>query len=335
MQPPRKPDITSFEHASLLVDAFERLLASRGVVIGTGSELEHGCLVLKELYEQHMRAKAGMSTAAWPKLRDDLQRSIGILNLMQLILAHAEHPSFDALLPHLRLLSEGAACQTKAAPATDSVSNKLFELRLALACIRTGTDLILDDPVRSSGGKNPDIMCRMRDGRIWGFACKVIHGKAPMSLFQLLESGTNQIERSIADVGLVVTSLKNRLPHEGLFPELVPTEGPDGPILGVQRDWANAALALSAIFRERVDEMVKHVGVEEVAHVLRGKKALPAIACPLETVIGVSTGGRPVPTILSFLHTVRMDWGVAKRLDHDAERILDDVNSGLAVGRPA
>ena len=156
-----------------------------------------------------------------------------------------------------------------------------------------------------------------------------------MSLFQLLESGTNQIERSIADVGLVVTSLKNRLPHEGLFPELVPTEGPDGPILGVQRDWANAALALSAIFRERVDEMVKHVGVEEVAHVLRGKKALPAIACPLETVIGVSTGGRPVPTILSFLHTVRMDWGVAKRLDHDAERILDDVNSGLAVGRPA
>lgn len=316
------------------VDAFKQLLYSKGIEIKSGSELEYDCQVLKEIYYQHLKFKSGDATSVWPKFRDDLQRSIGALNLIQLILSQAEHPNFDVLVPHLRLLSNGAISQTKSAPSTDSISNKIFELRLALSCLRIGSELSLDDPIKSSGGKNPDIMCRLRDNKIWGFACKVIHGDAPMSFFHLFESGVAQIEKSQAEIGLVIVSMKNRIPHEEIFPELGQTNG-EGVILGAHPKWESVRMIISSLFQQRVDDMVKHVGNGQIANMLRGKKALPAIACPLEAVIGIATDRGPVPTILSYLHTIRMDWGVAKRLDKSAEQILRDLNAGLAVGRPS
>ncbi len=258
-----------------------------------------------------------------------------MLNLAQLVTSLAGHPEFHKVVPHLRLLNEGSAAQTRPARAGDQASNKLFELRFGLACLASGHDLELDDPFSTSGGKNPDVLCVMRDGKQWGFACKVSHGDAPMTLFERFREGVDQIERSPAALGLVVVSMKNRLPHDEVFPSLgKDSDGDD--LLGALPDYRIARRELSAEVVRRVNEMVQHVSEEQVANELRERKALPGICCPVEAVVAVAPpgGGAPIPTNLSYLHTVRTDWGVAKRLDGAAERILEDINAGLLAGRP-
>jgi hypothetical protein len=105
--------------------------------------------------------------------------------------------------------------------------------------------------------------------------------------------------------------------------------------LGAFPEYEMARAELSAVLQGRVDEMVGHVGLEPIADTLRSRKALPGLCSPLEAVIAVCPpdGRTPVPTILSYLHTVRLDWGVPKRLDETAEDILKDLNCGLVVGR--
>jgi hypothetical protein len=71
--------------------------------------------------------------------------------------------------------------QTTRNAVTDDAGNKVLELRVALACLRCGSELELDDPDGQSKGTNPDVISRMPDGRRWGFACKVVHSDRPQT----------------------------------------------------------------------------------------------------------------------------------------------------------
>jgi hypothetical protein len=219
---------------------------------------------------------------------------------------HAGHTDFAQLVPHLRLLNHGSALQNLPAGWDDKVSNKLFELRFALACMRGGTELLVDDPDASSGGTNPDVIARMLQRKRWGFACKVISGDAPMTLFERIEEGVEQIERSPCDVGVVAISMKNRMPNDVLFPVL--EEHEDRIVIGAHVEWQQVQELMSAAWRERFEAMRSHVGVAELARIFEGKKAIPAVMCAMETVTAVVHPDFELPMLmlLSFLHVESM-----------------------------
>lgn len=328
---PNQSEMTSFSDVSKQVDMFEELLLKLGLPIKTGSQLEHGCLVLKELLDEHTRALSGDQIESTIEFRDDLQIALGVLNIIQLSLANQDHQNFSSVFSHLKLLGSGSVAQTTPSAYNDDVGNKLFELRLALACLNTGTELEMDDPDVSSKGTNPDILCKMRDGRLWGFACKVIHGDAPMSLFDNLAKGVDQIECSPADIGLVVISLKNKLPHNEIMPLTKNFLGE--PSYGFQQNWQAIKSQLSHKFQTLVFDMVQHVGQDSVSNLFLNKKTLPSLSSPLETTAIIKTSLGSTPTFCSYLHTATLENG-ATRFDSHALQILFDINSGLNPNRP-
>lgn len=298
---PKPDEIIPTDDADRAVDAFERILHQHGIEIEGGSLLEDSCLLLKRQRDLHESAARGDRTPVTEEFRLELQAAIGIMAAVRLIVRHAEHPDFNQLVPHLRLLNRGSVLQTLPADYIDKASNKLFELRVALAAMGTGQDVRLDDPDSSSGGDNPDVIARMLDGRRWGFACKVINGDAPMTLFQNIEKGVDQIERSDCDVGLVVVSLKNRLPHDEVFPVL--ERDSDRIVVGAHVLWENARDAMADACAIRFARMKEHVGIGHYADVFRARKSLPAVAGAMEAVTASVVDGSdlPVLTLISFL----------------------------------
>ncbi|MEQ1735829.1 MAG: hypothetical protein ABL886_05455 [Rhodoglobus sp.] len=299
---PKPNEIILADDADRAVDAFEQVLGRHGIEIRKGSLLEHSCLLLKRQRDLAERAASDSQTPITMQFRRELQEATGIMAPVRLIVRHAEHPDFGQLVPHLKLLNEGSVLQTLPADYMDKASNKLFELRIALAAMGTGREILVDDPDTSSGGNNPDVLARMLDGLRWGFACKVINGDAPMTLFENIEKGVDQIERSDCDVGLVLLSLKNRLPHEEIFPVLETHK--DGIVVGAHLEWENARNAMSRAFNTRLAAMIEHAGADHYVRLFKGKKALPAVACALEAVTASFIEGveLPVQTVISFLH---------------------------------
>ncbi len=304
---PKPNEVIVTDDADQAVDAFEQILGRHGIEIEKGSLLEHSCLLLKRQRDLNESAALGDQTPITEQLYQELQEAIGIMAPVRLIVRHAAHPDFGQLVPHLRLLNQGSVLQTLPANYMDKASNKLFELRVALAAMGTGQAILVDNPDTSSGGGNPDVLARMADGRRWGFACKVINGDAPMSLFQNIEKGVAQVECSDCDVGLVVGSLKNRLPHDEVFPVLERHQ--DRIVVGAHLDWKNARDAMSRACAEKFAAMREHVGLTQYASTFEGKKALPYVVGAMEAVTASVIEGAdlPVLTLVSFLHVETLD----------------------------
>ena len=143
------------------------------------------------------------------------------------------------------------------------------------------------------------------------------------------EMGRARRDRNPARSGAHLHAIR----HDALFPVKTQSDRED-VVLGAHRNPMWAASILAGAFQSRVDGMVRHVGPTGVADMVRGKKALPALACPLEAVVGVTGDGHAYPTLISFLHTVRLDWEDRDGLDDEATlAVLRDINDGLAVGR--
>jgi hypothetical protein len=318
--------LLTFEAAEKLVFEFEGLLQAQGITIAPGSELSRGCELLMELKERHKNPR----DEPWATLRADLQLAVGTLQIVRHVIRSRASTGFQQLVPHLKLLSEGSVAQNVASDREDDVSNKILELLVACGLVDRVTDLELDDPVKSSGGRNPDVLCRF-DGPTWGFACKAIHGDAPMTLFGNLEKGVNQIEASAAETGIVVFNFKNRLPHAEIFPGL--SEGKD-PVLFAYRDVDAAVWKLQTWVRKRFEAMVAEVTPDELWKFLRPKKALPGALVVVETGVGAVTDKGPLPTLLGFLQLIPLVFSPLSLPDPFAGKpmgCLRQLNDGLQL----
>src|SRR5207245_2399261 len=72
---------------------------------------------------------------------------------------------------------------------------------------------------------NPDVLSTF-DGVRWGFACKVLNSPtfSPLTMFERLSDGIEQIEKSPAQVGCVVLNFKNVIDHNRTWPIRNPRE---------------------------------------------------------------------------------------------------------------
>ena len=135
-------DRYTYETARDKAERLEDLLAGHGITIASGSALERATLSIHDLfYKQQDRPDRDI--ADFRKLFSDM---IGIAELGTQILATADHPQFDSLLPHLELLNADAILQNQWSPVTEQESNKVFELLVACWAMACGTEVTLDDP---------------------------------------------------------------------------------------------------------------------------------------------------------------------------------------------
>lgn len=318
-------ELTSFAEGERLVFEFQKILEKQGIEIATGSELERGCMLLMELNERHKKPRDDV----WSSLREDLQLAVGTLQIIKHVVAGVGHADFIKLVPHLRLLSDGSVAQNVRADREDEVSNKILELLVGCGLLGRVSQLELDDPVKSSGGTNPDVLCTFEGSR-WGFACKAIHGDASMSLFDNLKKGVDQIEVSAAETGIVVFNFKNRIPHSEFFPH---TGGSD-PILYAHRDHYAAVDNLVTWVRRRFDAMVAEVTPDELWKFLRTKKALPGALAIVETGVGVMSDRGPLPTLLGFVQLIPLCFSplnLPDPFDGAPMRCFRQLNDGLQL----
>lgn len=325
--------ITSLADAEAASDRFEALLHTLGVELVKGGELERLHLVLKQLADWHDGEGA---PAAGKDLRGEFRDLVGVTQIIDLALK-LPPTSLPQFKKHFDLLNSGTPLQNQQAPRNDPSGDKTLELLVGLAALRMGAAVTLDDPDNAKGD-NPDVLATFA-GDVWGFACKVPSGDAPATLFERVEDGVKQIERSPATRGLVVLNFKNRFDHNAAMPVL--GKDADGDLtLGVHRDHQQLVEDLRKFNEQRVRAMAEHATAPVMAQLFAGKKALPAVAIISQTTAGVrlpasiappGLAGAPVPTRIGFVQLVLLTQSAADEARVESARpMLSALNDALA-----
>lgn len=235
-------------------------------------------------------------------IRPEYSDMAALAELGSQLIRVGDHPNFSALAPHLQLLNTGEASQNRRAPVTDQDANKIFELLAACYAMQWSDTVELDHPVKSSGGRNPDVIAVLPEGRL-GIACKVLHSKAEQTIIDRLVDGLDQIDRGRCDRGFVFISLKNVLDRDQYWPGERDEHGSytwsafpgfDEPLslLKEELDSINASL-------------VEHVGDVDVLHELFvGRKAAPVVVFSAHVMCAVMVNGTPASATLRMPYVI-------------------------------
>jgi hypothetical protein len=239
-------------------------------------------------------ARAASSNYA-PEFRPAIANAVSILDLASKLVRLEDHPSFHALLPHLQLLGSGAFSQAEASRFSADDANKLFEFHVALMVMDECETVELDSPTRSRGN-NPDILTT-HGGRKWGIACKALYSDSFQALIQRVEEGISQVERSQAEIGLLIFSLKNLIDHGVFWP--VPGTVELG---GAGNTGFLPTIHSGSALREQVTsymDQARNYFDQEIPHralvdLFLGKRCRPQIGFPVVTAGVAISGGRVV-----------------------------------------
>ena len=262
-----KDQFYTFFDADKLVDEFESVLSENGLNIVPGSELERLCLNITDLVEKHLK----------PHLRDEnidyrpyFRECLGLTDLITKIVKSSKHVNFQTVLPYLKKLNDNNPIQNAKTSVLDQYNNKLFELYIATLCLNlNGRSIAIDDPDHSIGD-NPDVIVEI-DSKLWGFGCKTLHSKHPMTIFENIEKAVDQIEKSIADVGIPIINIKNILDHDTFWPELT-VAGSNVKEFGAFTDIQFPFSKVIEFCNQMQKDIIDHVGHDKVHSVFDGKK---------------------------------------------------------------
>jgi hypothetical protein len=319
-------DMYSFADAEAQVKEFEGFLVARGIRVENGSDLERLCLnVFDVLHKHQVPAHQNAQADVRPWLREVL----GMNQLIRQVLRVRHHPDVAKLDGHLRLLNRGLPAQNVAAPVTDAAANKVFELTVATAAMLHCGDIELDDP-NHAVGDNPDVLAAF-DGRAWGIACKVAHSISGQTLFDNLQKGVDQIDKSKADVGVVVINLKNVIKHDDYWSILNQDEWRKGDEPRFS-SFINYVDALNKLKME-VDSIAARIraaaGDRSLLALFDGRKALPAVLFYVPTAIGTLVQGMPMPAALGFLNLQEI--GQVESRDRAVLNLLNDGMQSVRI----
>jgi hypothetical protein len=232
------------------------------------------------------------------------------------------HPDFGELTEHFKLLVDGRITLNEACTDPTSGTARLFELLVALAVLRIGTDVEADDPIHSSQGTNPDVLANIGVNR-WGFACKLLYSLTGKALHRAVKKGVDQIEKSNAVTGVVIVSLNNLLDYSSIL----------GDVANGGLGWPTIQEPLD-LMKKLVDEKKAQLGREVQANKLdalfRGKKAQPVIVLYTHavTLVMSAVGPHPLPALLRFLSGIPLgDSSTAAATLENLNRSLQDIQA--------
>ncbi|WP_213775715.1 hypothetical protein [Bradyrhizobium sp. dw_78] len=250
--------------ASDLVDRFEELLATHSISVPRHTETGADMLPFRSILEMVRQGFAGNPD----DLRKEYTAALAVHDLAAKLLQVRHLPGFDALIPHLRILAEGAIHLTEPPPSNSDGYNKLIEVYWASLCLAAGLSVELDHPT-ASDGRNPDIITSAT-GRVdrHGYAFKTIRSQYPQSILDHLRKGVDQIERSSSTAGIVALHLTPRLQSAAIWPEG-----------GCFLHWGRPAIAVSEACHAMLTQMVSENERGTIDGIFRGKKTSGDVLC--------------------------------------------------------
>ena len=197
---------------------------------------------------------------------------------------------------------------------------------MATLCLGLNTDQIYVDDPNQSKGDNPDIIARI-DGNNWGFGCKALHSQHHQTIFKNIEEAVDQIEKSESEIGIPVLTIKNIVDHDQFWPVINIQEFESGeePIFGSFLDLNVPASMMNAFVEKMYQELVSHIGIENIRSTFKDKKSQPGclIYCPTATSLVINQ--YPVTTRLNIFHLMPFDdvsmecISVMKKLNHQLQ----------------
>lgn len=311
----------------------EALLRKHGLHIASTSALEAIALsVFQVLYERESPPFENFAD-----VRERWKHLIGMNELAGLILSVEAHPEFAKLIPALDLLNQGMSIQNMPSSVRDQATNKVFELFAGILSLNSGgTDIELDD--EDGKGLNPDVLVTI-DGRRWGIACKAFHGDNPEGFITHLEKAIEQIEKSPAEVGVVLITIKNLLDQNKYWSITNVQEAENGepPLFSAFLD-PNRPFDLLLSDANAVGTALRdYLPAGYLENAFKGKKALPGFLVWASVVSAVVFDEHPTPTsarVMTWQHVLPIDprdFEVLQRL-HDAAYASDrDENTHAAT----
>lgn len=250
--------------ASDIVDRFEELLARHNISIPrhpqTGADMLPFWYLLKLI-------RSGF-TGTPDQLRGEFTAAVAVHDLAAKVLEVSGHSQFADLLPHLKMLADGAIHLTEPQPAYADAYNKLIEVYWATLCLSAGLAVTLDDP-ENADGKNPDVITMDLSGKPQhAYAFKTIRSPHTQSILGHVTKGIDQIEKSASVDGIVALHLTPRLQTAGVWP-------PDGYFAS----WTHPAVYVAGLMRAMVSQIVLDNGQAAIDALFAGKKAVGSVLC--------------------------------------------------------
>ena len=319
-----RPDAFTFAEIIQLSLDFEALLRPKcsELEIRRGSPFETAALAAIQMIESFRDIRLHDRTRDY---RHEWRQAIALGDMLRKVMTASNLPFFGQLWPHvLLLLGEGNIALNLWNPKEDSDADKIFELYMALVLAPLCSDLVLDHPVRSAGGKNPDVIAQL-DRLRWAFSCKVMHSDSSKTFLDRVRDGVAQIKRSDADCGVVVVSLKNQLPHDkywGAFREKNSSEikylGPYDPEAVV----GDILTICHKYHEEVISELLG--GPYAFNELFNGTQAIPTVLLHLCTSIGVGGKGQAGFRFIRIFYSLNAD-----PLQPNIEATLNKLNESL------
>ena len=317
-------ELTSFSDAGRFAEQFEEVLrGSYGIAIKKGSDLEAVSLDL--MFLEDFRLGKGRPDPT-TDVRPILGRAAGWLEFVQLLLRAHQEKKLAVFVPHLQLLNEAkVVAQNRRSQISHEADNKLFEMFIALCCTPFCDEVTLDHP-HNAKGNNPDVLA-VSGGTKWGFACKVLNGASPITMFERLEEGIKQIEVSPADTGFVFFNFKNILDHRRAWPivnEDACLRAADTPTYG---SWPDRRIVLSQLeecVNARWKDCIDFNGPKNVLDLFAGKKTMAGAAVYMATSTSITTSTGPLATMLGQVAIMR-----SSEVDPKGEAMLARINDVL------
>lgn len=229
---------------------------------------------------------------------------LGYYDFAEKILSVKNHSNFESLLPHFRLFNEGLLIQNSKSKSIDKASDKLFELYIAVLLMFLDLPVELDHP-ESSTGKNPDVISTYKFSK-FAIACKCISGNNIKTIYDRIEDGIDQIERSSVDQGYVFINLKNKITHESLWPILNPEEVKEGkpPIWHAYNSVIEPLSSLSNYVHHLRKQLIETYSTDIIVQLFKNKKAIPIIVFMVQSGAPLLINGSPMPAPINFFQAI-------------------------------
>lgn len=210
--------MSEFEHYDTINRSIEdliRFLNSISIEAEIKSHLENDYLIACDFYSAYQANPSNLQDHS-----EGLSAFMGLYELYKWIWAVKDSKEFEKIRPHLNLLIQASPRINSFVPMINPVTNKqddktnkFIEAIVGFFAIAYGSDVDLDDPVKSSNGSNPDIIFTFEHQRI-SIACKTPRSKKSSSIFGNIRSGAKQISESDCDFGYILLNVMNIIEEE-------------------------------------------------------------------------------------------------------------------------
>lgn len=159
----------------------------------------------------------------------------------------------------------------------------------------------------NSKGDNPDVMFDFKNQR-WAIACKALHSSKEKTLYDTVEKGTEQINISGANKGIVIVNFKNILDRDQIWPIINQEQfkrKEEEPIFGC---FTNPDAPLQILYSygcEFQKKLVDTIGLENLIKLSDSGKCPPGFLIFLQAMTAVLDNGQCPATILKTFNLVQ------------------------------